>query len=203
MCNQVVMRKQVFVFLALVLASYACSLLLAIFFNPAPLANILGFLGLLSYIITLIPSILKVVLPATKKNQFLIWLLKYRRHFGVAAFCLGLNHGIVLIIKRNLDLLDLQTYIEYFQGFSILFIFTLLAVTSNDEAVKKLKNNWRRLHQLTYLVIFLLPWHILDKMSGHWTYLTPIVVLSTTVTAILFTMRKYIEIIKYFSLQVK
>jgi len=176
---------------------------LAVLFNPAPLANILGCLGLLSYVITLIPSILKVVLPTIKKNQFLIWLLKYRRHFGVAAFSLGLNHGISLIIKRNLNLLDLQTYIEYFQGFSILLILTLLAATSNDEAVKKLKNNWRKLHQLTYLVIFLLPWHILDKMSGHWTYLTPIVVLSTTITAILFMVRKYIEIIRYFSLQVK
>ncbi len=203
MCKQVVIRKQVFVFLILVLASYACSLLLAVFFNSAPLANILGCLGLLSYLITIVPSILKVVLPIAKKNQFLIWLLKYRRHFGVAAFSLGLNHGILIIIKKSLNLLDLQTYIEYFQGFSILLIFTLLAATSNDKAVKKLKNNWRKLHQLTYLVIFLLPWHILSKMSGHWTYLTPIVVLSTTITAILFTLRKYIEIIRYFSLQVK
>lgn len=188
------MRKQVFIFLALVLAIYPISLSLVRLVNPAPLANILGFLSLLSYIATLLPSIGKVIFPSTRKNKVLIWLLKYRRHIGVIAFCLGLNHGVLLIIRRNIDLLNWQTYIEYFQGFATLLIFTFLAFTSHDQAVKNLKKNWKKIHQLTYLVIFILPWHILDKMSGHWTYITPIAVLFSTAIAVLFVVRRYKEV---------
>lgn len=185
------MRQQVFVYLGLVLFSYSVSGLLALFIKPAPLANILGFLALLCYIATLIPSIIKAVFPNTKKNKFLVWLLKYRRHLGVAAFCFGLNHGALLIIKLQLNFLDWHTWIKYCQGVSTLLIFTILASTSHDEAVKQLKTRWKKLHQLTYLTIFILPWHILDKMAGHWTYLTPVGVLLTVAIAILFMIRQH------------
>lgn len=49
------------------------------------------------------------------------------------------------------------------------------------------------MHQLTYIAIFLLPWHILDKMGMHWTRLTPIEVLITIVTLILFIQRKILS----------
>lgn len=185
------MRKQSIIYVLLVLATYPISLLLAFFLKPAPIANILGFFALLSYIATLLPSLIKLVFPTTKKNKFLSQLLKYRRHIGVAAFSLGLNHGVLLIIKLNLNLLEPHTYIKYFQGFFTLTIFTLLAFTSHDQAVKTLKTKWKKLHRLTYLAIFILPWHILDKMAGHWTYITPIAVLLTTGIAILFIVRQY------------
>ncbi len=88
-------------------------------------------------------------------------------------------------------MLEFHTYIKYIQGFSTLLIFTLLAFTSHDEAVKNLKAKWRKLHQLTYLAIFILPWHILDKMSGHWTYITPVAVSLTLGIVGLFIARQY------------
>ncbi|NJL42328.1 MAG: iron reductase [Pseudanabaena sp. SU_2_4] len=187
------MRRQVLIFLAIFLSIYAIALLSTLFVNPGLFANIVGFLSLLSYIATLLPSLIKVNFPSSRKGKIVTYLLKYRRHIGVTAFSLGLNHGVLLIVKRNLDLLDFHTYIHYFQGFSLLLIFTTLAFTSSDEAVKKLKSNWKKLHQLTYIAIFLLPWHILDKMSGHWTYITPVAVLLVTVIASLFAIRRYKE----------
>lgn len=187
------MRRQVLVFLAIFLSIYAIALLSTLFVNPGLFANIVGFLSLLCYIATLLPSLIRVNFPSGGKVKVLTYLLKYRRHIGVTAFSLGLNHGVLLIVKRNLDLLDFHTYIHYFQGFSLLLIFTTLAFTSSDEAVKKLKSNWKKLHQLTYIAIFLLPWHILDKMSGHWTYITPIAVLLVTAMASLFAFRRYKE----------
>lgn len=133
------MRKQYFIYLLLVLATYPVSLILAFFFKPVPIANILGFFALLSYIASLLPSLIKAVFPSSKKNKIIARLLKYRRHIGVAAFSLGLNHGVLLILKLQLNLLDFYTYINYIQGFSTLLIFTLLAFTSHDEAVKNLK----------------------------------------------------------------
>lgn len=185
------MRKQYFIYLLLVLATYPVSLILAFFFKPAPIANILGLFALLSYIASLLPSLIKAVFTSTKKNKILARLLKYRRHIGVAAFCLGLNHGVLLILKLQLNLLDFHTYVKYIQGFSTLLIFTLLAFTSHDEAVKNLKAKWRKIHQLTYLAIFILPWHILDKMSGHWTYITPVAVSLTLGIVGLFITRQY------------
>ena len=98
-----------------------------------------------------------------------------------------------MVKKRNFDPFDLKTYWIYSQGVITFTIFTLLAITSNNCSMKILKKNWKRLHQLTYLAMFLLNWHIWDKMSGHWTSLTPIGILATTGISILFLFRLLIE----------
>lgn len=187
------MHRREIIYSLLILAIYPISLLLAFFCNPAPIANIIGLFALFAYVATLLPSLIKTIFPNTKKNLILAWLLKYRRYLGITAFSLGFNHGILLIIKLQLNLLDFHTYIRYFQGFFSLSILSLLAFTSNDDAVKTLKTKWKKLHQLTYLIIFVFPWHILDKMSGHWTYITPIAVLITLVIAGLFIVKQYKE----------
>lgn len=74
-----------------------------------------------------------------------------------------------------------------------MLIFTFLAITSNDWSVRNLKSNWKKVHQLTYVAIFLLPWHILDKMGTHWSHLTPIEISITTFILVLFIKRKNIE----------
>lgn len=187
------MRRQVLIFLGIFLSIYSLALLSTLFINPGLFANIVGFLSLLCYIATLTPSLIKANFAINRKSEVIANLLKYRRHIGVTAFSLGFNHGILQIIKRDLNLLDFHTYIHYFQGFSLLLIFTTLAFTSSDEAVKTLKTKWKKIHQLTYVAIFLLPWHILDKMSGHWTYITPIAVSLTIIVALLFIVRRYKE----------
>jgi sulfoxide reductase heme-binding subunit YedZ len=68
-----------------------------------------------------------------------------------------------------------------------------LAFTSNNWSAKQLRGNWKKLHSLTYLVIFLLPWHIWVRMGGHWSHITPFALLLTIVTAILFIIRRWIE----------
>ncbi|WP_306557866.1 ferric reductase-like transmembrane domain-containing protein [Nostoc sp. 'Peltigera malacea cyanobiont' DB3992] len=76
---------------------------------------------------------------------------------------MALLHAFLLVKKRDLDFLDPNTYWIYIQGISTLIIFTLLAITSNDWSVKRLKKNWKRLHTLTYLAMFLLTWHVWTK----------------------------------------
>ncbi len=161
--------------------------------NPMPMANLLGCLAVISYILTLLPTSLRVVFPALKKTKLPIQLLKYRRQLGVLAFVLSLGHAWLLIVKRNFDFFDLSTYRVYVHGSATFIIFTLLAVTSNDWCVKKMKKNWRQLHQLTYLAMFLLFWHINDKMSGHWNFMTPVVVVGMATMIILFLRRRWLE----------
>ena len=56
-----------------------------------------------------------------------------------------------------------------------------------------MKKNWKKLHQMTYLAMFLLLWHVIDKMQGHWSYITPLAMLGITSITILFIIRKILE----------
>ncbi|WP_016952616.1 ferric reductase-like transmembrane domain-containing protein [Anabaena sp. PCC 7108] len=166
-------------------------------------ANFLGFLSLLAYILTLLPSSLRIGFPVFKKAKFIANLLKYRRQLGILAFLVALVHVVLIVIKRNVDLFDLQTYSISVEGTASLIIFALLAFTSNDWSVKKLKKNWRRLHQLTYTAIFFLFWHIQEKMSGHWNLLTPVELICMTAIIALFLKRRWIEYQKQYYQQAK
>ncbi len=161
--------------------------------DESPLANILGFLSLASYIATLTPTILRIILPQTKETGIPQWLLKRRRTIGIIAFFLALGHAFLMVQKRNFDFFDIKTFWIYIQGVSTFIIFTLLTITSNNWSVKKLKKNWKQLHKLTYVAMVILIWHIWDKMSGHWTYLTPISLVATTMITVLFMIRLWIE----------
>ncbi|MCE2720090.1 MAG: ferric reductase-like transmembrane domain-containing protein [Dolichospermum sp.] len=181
-------------FVTLVFISYTVSVVLFFLMPYIDYANIIGFLSLIYYSLTIIPTMIKTIFPNLYKQQS-IWksLLKNRRYTGVAAFCFACNHGALLIWTRSLNLLDFNTWITYFQGLSSIIIFTILAITSNDESVRKLKVTWKKIHNLTYLCLFILPWHILDKMSGNWTYLTPFAVILSISLCLLFVVRKIIE----------
>lgn len=161
--------------------------------DSSPLPNILGFLALISYIVTLLPTILRIVFPKTKETGIPKWLLRHRRAIGIFAFFVALAHGLILFRKRQIDFFDLKTFWIYFQGISTFTIFTILTITSNDWSVRKLKKNWKQLHKITYLAMFLLTWHIWEKMADHWTYLTPIGIVSITVITVLFLIRLSIE----------
>lgn len=161
--------------------------------DQSPLANILGFMSLASYVVTLLPTIMRIIFPKTKETGIPQLLLKHRRSIGILAFCLALGHALLMIQKRDFDFFDIKTFWIYFQGVITLLIFTILAITSNNWSIKKLKKNWKQLHKLTYLAMFILTWHIWDKMLGHWTYLTPIGILISIITAALFLIRIWIE----------
>ncbi|MGB3513185.1 MAG: ferric reductase-like transmembrane domain-containing protein [Microcoleaceae cyanobacterium] len=113
--------------------------------NTATIANYLGLLALISYIITLLPTILRIVFPKSQKTEIPKLLLKYRCQIGAIGFLFTLGHGLLLVSKRNFDFFDIQTYWIYIQGVVTFIIFTLLAITSNDWSVKKLKKNWKNL----------------------------------------------------------
>jgi methionine sulfoxide reductase heme-binding subunit len=187
-------HKKALVFLFASIVSYAACLFLALFLQPASFANLAGFLGLIVYLVTIIPSIFKIVFPKIRSHTGLKWLLKHRRYIGITAFVLSSNHGLLMTIQMHINFSNPYTYIHYFQGISMMFIMTLLAITSNDWSVKNLKKNWKNLHKLTYLIIFILPWHVLDKMYGHWSYLTPFSVIFSLLFLALFIKRQKLEI---------
>ncbi|WP_353931040.1 ferric reductase-like transmembrane domain-containing protein [Okeanomitos corallinicola TIOX110] len=156
-------------------------------------ANLLGFISLLTYILTLLPSSIRIVFPQIKKAKITMNLLKYRRQLGILAFIFALIHAGLIIVKRNVDLFDLQTYKISLEGTVTLIMFAILAVTSNDWSIKKMKKHWRKLHKSTYVCMFLILWHIKEKMYGHWNIITLIEIILMTVTIVLFFRRRWLE----------
>lgn len=193
MRKKMLVYRQALVFFALIVTNYTVTILIALSLRLVPLVNLIGFLALVTYIVTLIPGIFRKVFPKTKRTRILVVLLKYRRYIGVTAFGFSLAHAFLMTIQKDINWLEIHSFIKYGQGVVSLTIFTILSITSNNWSVRALKKNWHKLHQLTYIVIFILPWHILDKMSGHWSYLTPIAILLMFVIMVLFIQRKWLE----------
>jgi methionine sulfoxide reductase heme-binding subunit len=162
-------------------------------FDPSPLSNSLGFLALGGYIATLLPTNLRIVFPQTKQSAMPKWLLKNRRIIGILSFCLALGHGYLLVVKRDFDFFDPSTFWVYIQGVATFIIFALLAITSNDWSIRRLKKNWKRLHSLTYLAMFLLTWHVWDKMADHWSTLTPLGLVIIIAINSLYLYRRWVE----------
>ncbi len=161
--------------------------------ESAPLGNYLGLLALVAYIATLVPTIIRIVFPTFKSHVVIRWLLKQRRATGILAFVLAVGHAYFVIRKRNFDFFDVNTYRASAEGLSTLLIFAVLTATSNDWSVKWLRRNWKRLHTLTYGAMFLLTWHVINKMAGQWTLVTPIAAVGIIAITALFFMRKGAE----------
>jgi sulfoxide reductase heme-binding subunit YedZ len=88
----------------------------------------------------------------TSKTVFVSFLMRQRRAIGIASFAYAALHtsvylerkwGADLIVKEALDpALGL--------GWLALFVFLILAVTSNDKSVRMLRARWKTLHRSIY-----------------------------------------------------
>jgi methionine sulfoxide reductase heme-binding subunit len=104
-------------------------------------------------------------------------LIEYRRTLGLLVFfyaCLHfsiwfwLDHGLIFSEMIN-DVIK-RPFITV--GFISFVLLIPLALTSNQWAVKKLKRNWGRLHQLIYLIAPLVILHYFWHKSGKNDYFT-------------------------------
>ena len=80
------------------------------------------------------------------------WLIRNRRYLGVASFAYAALHTAVYLNKTALlaDVWNDAVLPEYLSGWLAMIVFTLLAATSNDASVSRLKRAWKSLHRLVY-----------------------------------------------------
>lgn len=160
-------------------------------------SNWFAFAALIAYLLSLIPGIVRTVFPNLRKTNWSRFLMKYRRETGLAAFFFAVVHGAMIGIERNLDFSNIETALTYTQGIVMMQIFVLLSITSNNWSVKNLRGNWHKLHTLTYMVLLILPWHILDKVGQEWTIFTPIGLLLLSIALVLFGIRLFKAVVNY------
>ena len=134
-------------------------LIYKIFFNklgPEPVKEITHFTGewtLLFIIFTLSMSPLKKI---TKLN---IWI-SFRRMLGLFIFFYATLHMLTyVVIDYRLDFQsiskDILTKKFIFVGFAAWVLLLPLALTSSKKAVIYLKDKWKKLHRLIYLIAIL------------------------------------------------
>ncbi len=85
-------------------------------------------------------------------NRFWMWMMKRRRHIGVAAFIYAVFHTVLYVVDMGsvCAMLDEFTALGIWTGWAAFFIFIPLALTSNDYAVRKLGASWKSLHRYVY-----------------------------------------------------
>ena len=85
------------------------------------------------------------------------WLMKRRRHLGVASFGYALLHTLVYLLRKgDMDLIVTEGIEpDLLTGWIALAIFTVLALTSNDSSSRYLGRAWKRLHRFVYAAAIL------------------------------------------------
>ena len=112
------------------------------------------------------------------------WLMKRRRHLGVAAFLYALAHTVLYLVDEGAVAFTggevSKLYI--WTGWLAFLIFVPLAITSTDGWVRKLGRNWKTLQQFVYgaAVLTLVHWAALHDWGGvgpALVHFTPLVLL--------------------------
>jgi sulfoxide reductase heme-binding subunit YedZ len=141
----------VYYFLPLVLFS------LSIFADIKGLLIIYGNIALYMLTITLYISPLSALTNIKLFKKLMTW----RRELGLTTFWIYLAHGVGQTLRYGFTADNFAPSIKNNLFFGALagFGLLLMALTSNDYAVRKLKRNWKRLHRIVYAVYFLALYH--------------------------------------------
>ena len=100
-------------------------------------------------IITMAITPFRLMFP---KARWPNWLLLRRRYLGVASFFYAMLHTLIYVErKQSLDLI-VKEGLEFsmWTGWIALAIFVVLALTSNDSSVRRLRRTWKKCHRWVY-----------------------------------------------------
>jgi len=132
--------------------------------------SVLGFTALARSIALTGASFIGIALLLSSVFKYKPKYAKYwkvRRSFGVTGFVFGFIHYLVIISKYyNFNFSVVFYSFNPFKnplifGYLALIVFLPIFLTSTDWAVKKLKRNWKKLHQTVYVAYMFLILHFL------------------------------------------
>ena len=121
-------------------------------------------------IVTLAVTPMRRLLP---NFRLLNWIVARRRDLGIATFLYAALHTLAYIAKKaNIELiLSDATEIGMLLGWISFVVLLLLASTSNDYSVRKLRKYWKMLHRYVYAAALLtfLHWILtaFDPLAGY------------------------------------
>lgn len=100
-------------------------------------------------IVALMLTPLSQVLPG---REWVRWLVRHRRAFGVAAFLYAVLHLVFYALDMETlgNMLTEVGALGIWTGWLALLMMVPLALTSNDAAMRRLKAAWKKLQRLAY-----------------------------------------------------
>lgn len=133
-------------------------------------AKAFGQTALVLYVLTTIPGIFR---RFGKFHKSVSILMIFRRYIGIATFMFAFLHmsieRLFWVIKGQMGLVPTELF--QLAGFFAFLILLSLFVTSNDWSVKKTGPWWDRIHNLTYVVIWLIFVHVALQRLSVWSIL--------------------------------
>jgi sulfoxide reductase heme-binding subunit YedZ len=128
-----------------------------------------------------------------RRGQWLVWLVRRRRDFGVATFCYAAGHLAVYVFRKASVPLMIEEGSEpwLLAGWIAMIVFLALAATSNDISVRMLRKGWKRLHRFVYPAAALVFIHwVLSAFDPTTAYIHLAVLLALEATRIVLQMRQ-------------
>jgi sulfoxide reductase heme-binding subunit YedZ len=123
-----------------------------------------------------------------------VWQIQLRRILGLFMFFYASLHIITYVwldfaLLWNEMLIDITKHPRILVGMAAFLLTIPLAATSNSYMIKRLKTNWKKLHQLVYVIAILVVMHYLLLVKKDLT--EPIYYAAAL--AILFGIRLYYQ----------
>jgi len=116
-----------------------------------------GETGARLLILTLAVTPLRLMFPHA---AWTLWLLRHRRHLGVAAFGYSLLHALVYIQRSPVAAVVADAReAAMWTGWLALLVMLPLAITSHDWWMRRLRGAWKKLHRWAYAAAVLTALH--------------------------------------------
>ena len=135
--------------------------------DPEGLLHPTGEFAARFMIIAMMITPLRMLFP---KPRWRVWLMRRRRHLGVAAFGYAALHTILYVIDMGAlqPMLDEFWALGIWTGWVAMTIFVPLALTSNDASQRWLLARWKQLQRFVYpaAILTLVHWVFVHNNLG-------------------------------------
>lgn len=159
-------RKYIYLFFIILYSL----IILSVFVWGKTLAIWYGRSALFVLSLTVLPGILgrfKIRIPIT------FFITRFRRQFGILVFILSFSHvWIYYFLPRitaniNISLIPGMLFLQF--GFFAFILLLPLFLTSNNFSQVFLKNWWKRLHRIIYIILLLVLGHTILQRLSFWS----------------------------------
>lgn len=127
-----------------------------------------GEMGLVFFVLSSLPGIFR---RFGIRSKLISILMIFRRYIGITCYLLVLIHSgfmkIIPWIARNYPVLPMETFV-IFGVVAHILLFTLF-VTSNDYSIRRFGVWWDRIHDLTYVIVWIIFMHVLLQGISIWS----------------------------------
>lgn len=159
----------------------------ALFYYTAAISC--GQVGIVVYMLTTIPGITRRFGISHRLIQI---LMMFRRYIGITMFLLVSIHFFVV---KGVDIFFkgiIQIPPPLFQiasSFAYIMLFFMF-VTSNDFSTKRLGSWWQKIHNLTYIIVWLIFIHVALQRLSIWTVLIGLTAIAQISSHLYFNYKK-------------